>query len=152
MIHADEVKWCRALFGALVDLQAEPSLKVGDFYDKAMAIEGVEARLAFVNRGQGWVVRKLRALVPRVRDTALHGVLGRDAAGARGEHRQREQALARRAAPADAVAALGERQVHEGIDVGVVERRPVAGAAPFQIVPLQGWAWPRSRARLKGSA
>jgi nitronate monooxygenase len=75
VIHADEVKWCRALFAALIDLKAEPSTNVGAFYDSAMAIDGNEARLAFVNRGQGWVVRKLRTLVPRVRDATLHGVL-----------------------------------------------------------------------------
>lgn len=75
VIHRDEVKWCRALFAALTELKAEPSMKVGDFYDNAMAIAGVEPRLAFVNRGQGWVARKLRTLTPRVRDAALHGVL-----------------------------------------------------------------------------
>ena len=75
VIHADEVHWCRALFRALVDLGAEPSEEVGGFYEKAMAIPDLEARLAFVNRGQGWVVRELRRLVPRVRDDALHGVL-----------------------------------------------------------------------------
>src|SRR3546814_2941487 len=64
-IHADEVKWCRLLFGALTEMGVEPSTKVGDFYEKAMAIDGVEARLAFVNRGQGWVVRKRRELTPR---------------------------------------------------------------------------------------
>jgi nitronate monooxygenase len=74
-IQADEVHWCKALFHALRTLGAEPSAGVGDFYDKAMAIPDLEARLAFVNRGQGWVVRKLRALVPRVRDDDLHTVL-----------------------------------------------------------------------------
>jgi nitronate monooxygenase len=74
-IHADEVKWCRALYHALIDLRAEPSRQVGGFYASAMAIPGVEARLAFVNRGQGWVVRKLRTLLPRIRDDALHAML-----------------------------------------------------------------------------
>jgi hypothetical protein len=75
VIHADEVKWCKALFHALLDLGAEPSTKVGGFYENAMSIDGVEARLAFVNRGQGWVARKLRTLGPRVRDEALHATL-----------------------------------------------------------------------------
>ena len=101
VVHADEVKWCRALFGALVDLQAEPSLKVGDFFDKAMAIEGVEARLAFVNRGQGWVVRKLRGLVPRVRDNALHDVLREMLRAHEVNIASANEALARRAAPAN---------------------------------------------------
>src|SRR5580704_18138987 len=75
LIHDDEVKWSRALFEALVELKAEPSHAVGDFYEKAMAIPSFEARLAFTNRGQGWVVRKLRELVPRVGDESLHTVL-----------------------------------------------------------------------------
>lgn len=75
VIHADEVKWCRALFAALTELKVEPSAVVGAFYESAMAIDGPQARLAFVNRGQGWVVRKLRGLTPRVRDARLHAML-----------------------------------------------------------------------------
>jgi nitronate monooxygenase len=56
-------------------LGAEPSDKVGDFYERAMAIEGFEARLAFVNRGQGWVARKLRELLPGIADPELHATL-----------------------------------------------------------------------------
>ncbi len=74
-IHEDEARWCKALFAALKELGAEPSTKVGDFYGKAMEISDLDARLAFVNRGQGWVVRKLKVLVPRVRDDRLHGML-----------------------------------------------------------------------------
>ncbi len=77
LIHADELRWCRELFAALVGLKAEPSLNVGGFYENAMAIKDVKARLAFVNRGQGWVVRKLRELSPRVRDDGLHATLRR---------------------------------------------------------------------------
>jgi nitronate monooxygenase len=100
VIHADEIKWCRALFGALGDLDVEPSMKVGDFFDKAMAIEGVEARLAFVNRGQGWVVRKLRELVPRIRDETLHEVLGEMLRAHEVNIASANEALERRAAPA----------------------------------------------------
>ncbi len=75
LIHADEIKWSRALFEAVRGLGAEPSDKVGDFYERTMAIEGFEARLAFVNRGQGWVARKLRELAPRIEDAALRATL-----------------------------------------------------------------------------
>ncbi len=74
-IQADEAKWARALFEALVALDAQPSDKVGDFYEKAMAIEDFDNRLAFTNRGQAWVVRRLQALLPRVEDDGLAGVL-----------------------------------------------------------------------------
>ena len=36
-----------------------------------MAIEDLAERIAFLNRGQGWVVRKLRELIPKVRDASL---------------------------------------------------------------------------------
>lgn len=75
VIQADEVKWARALFDALVELEAEPSDAVGGFYEKAMAIPDFRDRLTFTNRGQGWVVRKLQALLPRVRDVGLHATL-----------------------------------------------------------------------------
>src|SRR5690606_8220816 len=57
-IRDDESRWCRMLVGALRRLGARPSAKVGDFYDKVMATKGVQDRLALLNRGQGWVVRK----------------------------------------------------------------------------------------------
>lgn len=74
-IHADEVKWRGALFDALVELKVEPSLKVGGFYDNASVIKGLEARLAFLGRGEDWVVHKLRVLLPRVADDRLHATL-----------------------------------------------------------------------------
>ncbi|HEY5008347.1 MAG TPA: DUF6306 domain-containing protein [Caulobacteraceae bacterium] len=75
VIQADEVKWARALFDALVALKAKPSEKVGDFYEKALTLTDFQDRLAFTNRGQGWVVRKLQALLPRIEDENLHEVL-----------------------------------------------------------------------------
>lgn len=75
VIHDDEVHWARALFEAVRALGAEPSDKVGDFYERAMAIDGFEARLAFVNRGQGWVARKLRELLPGIEDPQLRATL-----------------------------------------------------------------------------
>lgn len=71
-VRDDEGRWCRMLVGALRRLGARPSNKVGDFCDKVMALEGLSARLALLNRGQAWVVRKLQALLPKVRDDQLH--------------------------------------------------------------------------------
>ncbi|HLG88590.1 MAG TPA: DUF6306 domain-containing protein [Alphaproteobacteria bacterium] len=70
-IHRDEARWCGMLADAIRHLQGTPSRKTGAFYDKAMAISDFETRLAFLNRGQGWVVRKLAALLPTVRDGAI---------------------------------------------------------------------------------
>jgi hypothetical protein len=75
VIQRDEVRWCKMLLGAVKTLGAVPSDAVGGFYDQAMAIADVEARFAFVNRGQAWVVRKLKALLPKVRTDQLHADL-----------------------------------------------------------------------------
>ena len=56
-------------------LEGAPSLKTGAFYEKAMAIPNVPERLAFLNRGQGGVVRKLKALLPTIRDETIHADL-----------------------------------------------------------------------------
>lgn len=75
-IQRDEARWCAVLSHHLKALGAIPSPRVGGFYDKAMAIADLAERTRFLNRGQGWVVRKLTALLPRVRDDRLHADLG----------------------------------------------------------------------------
>lgn len=74
-VGADEARWCAMLSVQIKRLAGVPSRKRGDFYEKAMAIADVQGRLAFLNRGQAWVVRTLNALMPRVRDEALHRTL-----------------------------------------------------------------------------
>lgn len=74
-IHKDEARWCAMLLNHIKALGEAPSAKVGAFYGKALAIADLGARIAFINRGQGWVVRKLREMVPRIRDDALHADL-----------------------------------------------------------------------------
>jgi nitronate monooxygenase len=37
-----------------------------------MAIADLGERVTFLNLGQAWVVRKLREMLPRVRDNLLH--------------------------------------------------------------------------------
>jgi hypothetical protein len=71
-IQRDEARWCGMLLRHLKALGNQPSSKVGAFYGKAMAIADLSERITFLNRGQGWVVRKLREMMPRVRDNQLH--------------------------------------------------------------------------------
>ena len=71
-IEKDEARWCAMLAGHLRMLGQPPSSKLGAFYEKAMAISDLGERIAFLNRDQGWVVRRLRELLPRVRDNSLH--------------------------------------------------------------------------------
>lgn len=74
-LHHDEARWCAMLSAEVQRLGGAPSRKCGAFYGKAMAIPDPIERLAFLNRGQAWVVRKLEALLPRVRDDGLHAAL-----------------------------------------------------------------------------
>ena len=60
------------LLKQLKALGAPASTRIGAFEGKALAIEGLPERMAFLNRGQGWVVKKLREMLPKVRDEALH--------------------------------------------------------------------------------
>ena len=75
-IQHDEARWCALLTQSIQRLGGTPSRRTGDFYEKAMAIRDLPARLAFLNRGQRWVVRKLQALLPRVIDPQLQAGLG----------------------------------------------------------------------------
>ena len=74
-IQRDEARWCGVLQHRLTALGNAPSSKVGAFYGKAMAVAGLGERIAFLNHSQGWVVRKLREMLPRVRDDQLHADL-----------------------------------------------------------------------------
>jgi hypothetical protein len=74
-IQKDEAQWCAMLFRQIKLMGGEPSLRIGAFHGKAMAIRDLKERIVFLNRGQGWVVRKLREVTPRVRDEALHADL-----------------------------------------------------------------------------
>jgi hypothetical protein len=74
-IRHDEARWCAMLLRHIARLGGQASPRMGAFHAKAMAVEGLEARLAFLNRGQGWVVRKLSEMIPRVQDEALNADL-----------------------------------------------------------------------------
>jgi len=71
-VHRDEARWCAMLLKQLKALGEPASPRIGAFQEKAMAIEDLPERIAFLNRGQGWVVRKLREMLPKIRDDALH--------------------------------------------------------------------------------
>lgn len=75
IVHADEARWCAMLSREIRRLGALPSRRTGAFYGRAMDIDDPRERTIFLNRGQSWVVRKLEALIPRVRDEVLHALL-----------------------------------------------------------------------------
>lgn len=71
-VHKDEARWCAMLLKQLKVLGEPASTRVGSFEEKALAIESLTDRIAFLNRGQAWVVRKLREMLPRIRDDSMH--------------------------------------------------------------------------------
>jgi hypothetical protein len=70
-IAHDEGVFCAMLSRQIVHLGGTPSHVTGAFHDKVMALPDLHAQLDLLNRGQGWVVRKLRDALPRIRDDAL---------------------------------------------------------------------------------
>jgi hypothetical protein len=72
-VSADEARWCAMLHRWVAELGGAPSADVGACRSKT--IGEPRERLAFLNRGQAWVVRKLQALTPRVRNDRLHADL-----------------------------------------------------------------------------
>ena len=66
---------CAMLDGHIARLGGTPSHAVGRFYEKFMSIDGLSGRLAFLNRGQEWVIRKLREELPRIADERLRADL-----------------------------------------------------------------------------
>jgi hypothetical protein len=71
-IHRNESRWCAMLLCHIKALGAAPSPKVGAFYGKAMAIEEIGERIAFLDHSQGRVTHKLHEMLPRIRDDKLH--------------------------------------------------------------------------------
>jgi hypothetical protein len=71
-VAKDEARFCAMLRRHVARLGGTPSRKTGLFHDKVMALDGIGPRIVLLNRGQGWVVRKLRDALPRIQDDALH--------------------------------------------------------------------------------
>ncbi len=74
-IRHDEARWCAMLLTWITQLNGTASPRIGDFYGKCLAIADLYARARFINRGQGWVVRRLKEMLPRIRDDGLHADL-----------------------------------------------------------------------------
>ncbi len=74
-VQRDEAHWCAMLVRHVKALGEKPSPETGAIYGKAMAVAELRERIALLNRGQGWVVRKLRENLPRIRDDQLYADL-----------------------------------------------------------------------------
>ena len=65
-LQQDEANNCAKLMDSIRSLGNVPSSAVGEFFGKALAVQGRVPRLAFLNRGQGWVARKITEALPRI--------------------------------------------------------------------------------------
>ena len=74
-VQRDEAKNCAILIDLIRRLGGTPSSATGDFVEKALAVAGHVPRLKFLNRGQGWVARKIREALPEIADPAVRGAL-----------------------------------------------------------------------------
>lgn len=74
-VRKDEAGNCKILSDQIKRHGGEPSQTTGDFYEKAIAIDDNNERLVFLNRGQGWVAKKLREIIDDVEDSETNGVL-----------------------------------------------------------------------------
>jgi hypothetical protein len=70
-VAKDEARFCAMLFQHITRLGESPSRRTGAFHEKLAALETLDDRLELLNRGQGWVVRKLADAVPRIADESL---------------------------------------------------------------------------------
>ena len=71
-VARDEGRFCTMLTSHISRLGGGASHGTGAFYQKLVAVDDFTERLELLNRGQGWVVRKLREALPRIDDTTLH--------------------------------------------------------------------------------
>jgi len=62
-VRDDEAWSCAGLVRSIKTLGGEISEKKGDFADKVMHEPTLAARLTLLNRGQGWVVKRLDGLL-----------------------------------------------------------------------------------------
>ena len=71
-VAADEAAFCAMLARHIVRFGGAPSRATGAFYDKLASLDTVGRRLELLDRGQGWVARKLREALPRIADDPLY--------------------------------------------------------------------------------
>jgi 5-formyltetrahydrofolate cyclo-ligase len=74
-VQRDEARNCAILIELIRRIGGTASTATGDFLVKALKIEGRIARLQFLNRGQGWVARKISEALPAIEDVSVRRAL-----------------------------------------------------------------------------
>jgi nitronate monooxygenase len=65
-VQRDEARNCAVLIHYLLEADLTPSMATGDFYRKGLEIRSWRERLEFLNRGQGWVAKRIAEALPRI--------------------------------------------------------------------------------------
>ncbi len=74
-LQKDEGANAVVLYKTIQRLGGVASHDTGAFVQKTLAIDGLAARLQFVNKGQAWVVRKIEEVLPMVPDDLARSML-----------------------------------------------------------------------------
>lgn len=74
-IQRDESRNCAELADLLRHLGRDKTARTSDFLGRALAVEGTRQRLEFLNRGQAWIVRRIAAALPRIRDARVRATM-----------------------------------------------------------------------------
>ena len=74
-VATDEARFCAMLTRHILRLKGRPTAATGRFLDKLRATDGLASKLSLLNRGQGWVAKKLRETLPKIDDPMLYNDL-----------------------------------------------------------------------------
>ena len=74
-LQKDEGANAVRLYKTICRLGGVASHDTGAFVQKTLAVDGLAARLAFLNKGQAWVVRKIDQVLPDLKDDAAREML-----------------------------------------------------------------------------
>jgi hypothetical protein len=74
-VEHDEGYYAGQLAAHVRRLGGTPSNQTGDFVEKVRAVTGLVPKLQLLNRGQGWVVRKIDEMLPSIGDPPLTAFL-----------------------------------------------------------------------------
>jgi len=74
-VAKDEARYCAMLTKHIVRLGGTPNTITGAFYDKLRAAPSLERKFDLLDRGQGWVARKLRDALAKIDNPMLYADL-----------------------------------------------------------------------------
>lgn len=76
-VRSGEAQSCKLLREVLMNIGVTPTVKVGDFYEKAMAIDNIHARVQLIDRGRDWVFNHIQQLLVDCHDAQITTALTR---------------------------------------------------------------------------